>query len=295
MRGRMSDSPLYAEPVGIGEVMVGGSVGQVIASRLDEFSPGDFVVGNGGWQDYATYQAGQVRRLEPDVAPISTALGVLGMPGLTAWGGLREIANPTAEETLVVAAASGAVGSVVGQIAKLRGCRVVGLASSADKRSYLTDELGFDAALDYRADDFARQLETACPKGIDIYWENVGGTVFDAVLPLLNMFARVPVCGLILWYKATEVPTLADPTPRLMRTILVKRLKLQGLIVFDFDALRSEFMAEMGEWVRAGAIRYREDVREGLERGPDALIGLLRGENFGKLLVQVSEDPTRSE
>jgi len=292
MRGRMNDAPSYAAAVEIGEVMTGGTVGQVIASKLDGFEIGDFVLAQGGWQDYATLGAGEARRLDPSVAPIGSALGVLGMPGLTAWSGLREIGRPEPGETLVLAAASGAVGALVGQIAKLRGCRVVGLAGSADKRAYLLDELGFDAALDYRAPDFAATLEAACPEGIDIYWENVGGPLFEAVLPLLNTFARVPVCGLIHWYNATSLPKVTDPTPALMRAILVKRLTLRGFIVFDHADLQDEFVTEIGAWLREGKIRYREDVRDGLENAPDAFAGLLRGENFGKLLIRVSDDPT---
>ena len=293
MRGRMSDAPSYTPPIEIGGVVTGGTVGQVVASRLDGFAVGDIVVGYGGWQEYSTFRRGEVRKVDPSIAPISTALGVLGMPGHTAYGGLREIARPKAGETLAVAAASGAVGAVVGQIARLQGCRVVGIAGSDDKCAYVTQELGFDAALNHRDRDFPDRLVKACPDGIDIYWENVGGPVFDAVFGLLNPFARVPVCGLIHWYNATEVPTVPDPMPKLMRRILVNRLTIRGFIVFDFDHLEADFLREVGAWVRDGKIRYREDLREGLDQAPDALIDLLDGRNFGKLLIRVADDPTR--
>jgi NADPH-dependent curcumin reductase len=290
MRGRMSDAPSYAKPVQVGEVMVGGTVGQVVRSNLPGIAPGDFVVGYGGWQDYAVFDAGEARKIDPTAAPISTALGVLGMPGQTAYVGLREIGRPKAGETLVVAAASGPVGSVVGQIAKIRGCRVVGVGGSGDKCAYASGELGFDACLDHRAPDFEHALRAACPAGIDVYWENVGGRVFEAVLPLLNDFARVPVCGLVAWYSATELPPGPDRTPLLLRSILVKRLTIRGFIVWDLEP--GDFVSEVGAWIRAGRIRYREDIREGLENAPAALIGLLQGENFGKLLVRLAPDPT---
>jgi NADPH-dependent curcumin reductase CurA len=290
MRGRMSDAPSYAKPVQVGEVMVGGTVGQVVRSNLPGFAPGDFVAGHGGWQDYALFGDGEARKVDPDIAPISTALGVLGMPGQTAYVGLREIARPKPGETLVVAAASGPVGSVVGQIAKIRGCRVVGIAGSEHKCDFVTGELGFDACLDHHAPDFDDALAAACPGGVDVYWENVGGRVFEAVLPLLNEFARVPVCGLIAWYNATDLPPGPDRTPLLLRRALVRRLTIRGFIVFDFEP--GDFVSEVGTWVRNGHLRYREDVREGLENAPEAFMGLLRGENFGKLLVRIAPDPT---
>jgi NADPH-dependent curcumin reductase len=291
MRGRMSDAPSYTNPVQVGEVMVGGSVGQVLDSNLAGFAPGDFVVGYGGWQDYAVSGEGEARKVDPAIAPISTALGVLGMPGQTAYVGLREIGKPKAGETLVVAAASGPVGSMVGQIAQIRGCRVVGIAGSRDKCDYVTGELGFDACLDHHAPDFEDALRTACQGGIDVYWENVGGRVFEAVLPLLNDFARVPVCGLVAWYNATELPPGPDRTPLLLRSTLVKRLTMRGFIVWDFEP--GDFVNEVGTWVREGRIRYREDIHDGLENAPAAFIGLLEGENFGKLLVRLAPDPTR--
>ncbi|HEX5077780.1 MAG TPA: NADP-dependent oxidoreductase [Geminicoccaceae bacterium] len=292
MRGRMSDAPSYTPPVAIGEVMTGGTVGQVVRSNLDGFAPGDFVVGPGGWQDFAVFKAGEASKVDPAQAPISTALGVLGMPGMTAYTGLHEIGRPQAGETLVVAAASGAVGAVVGQIARVRGCRVVGVAGSRAKCDYVVNELGFDACLDHRAAGFAEALAAACPDGVDVYWENVGGAVFEAVLPLLNRFARIPVCGLIARYNATELPPGPDRTPLLFRNILSKRLTIRGFIVWDFKALEEEFRREVGQWLREGRLRYREDVREGLEQAPRAFMGLLEGENFGKLLIRVAPDPT---
>lgn len=291
MRGRMSDAPSYTPPVALGAVMTGGTVGRVVKSNLDGFAPGDVVVGHGGWQDFALFKVGEVRKVDPAQAPVSTALGVLGMPGMTAYTGLHEIGRPQAGETLVVAAASGAVGAVVGQIAKIKGCRVVGVAGSRAKCDYVVNELGFDACLDHHAGDFAEALAAACPKGVDVYWENVGGQVFEAVLPLLNRFARIPVCGLIAWYSATEPPTGPDRTPLLFRSILTKRLTFRGFIVWDFAALEDQFRREVGQWLREGRLRYREDVRDGLEQAPQAFMDLLEGGNFGKLLVRVAPDP----
>ncbi len=294
MRGRMNDAPSYTPPVEIGDVMTGGTVGEVAASNLDGFEVGDIVVGYGGWQDYATFKAGEARKVDPAIAPISTALGVLGMPGHTAYGGMTEIGKPKSGETLVVAAASGAVGAIVGQIAKIKGCRVVGIAGSDDKCAYVKDELGFDAAINHKNPDLTAQLASACPDGIDIYWENVGGPVFDAVLPLLNPFARIPVCGLIHWYNTADLPTITDPTPKLMRSILVNRLTIRGFIVFDFGYLEADFLRDVSAWIRDGKLRYREDIRAGLENAPEGLIGLLQGQNFGKMLIQVADDPTKS-
>jgi len=294
MRGRMNDAPSYVPPLQLGDVLTGGTVGEVVASRQDGVAPGDIVEGYGGWQDYASFKPGECRKVDPAIVPISTALGVLGMPGQTAYGGLMEIGKPKAGETLVVAAASGAVGAVVGQIAKIKGCRVVGIAGGEDKCAYIKDELGFDDAVSHRDPAFADKLAAACPDGIDIYWENVGGPVFDAVLPLLNDFARIPVCGLIHWYNVTELPTLVDPTPKLMRAVLVKRLQIQGFIVFDYNHLMNDFLTEVSAWIREGKIAFREDVREGLENAPAALNDLLQGGNFGKMLIKVADDPTAS-
>ena len=210
---------------------------------------------------------------------------------MTAWVGLNNIGQPKAGETVVVAAASGAVGSVVGQLAKIKGCRVVGIAGGDRKCRYVADELGLDACLDHRRNDFAQALRAACPKGIDVYFENVGGAVFDAVLPLLNNFARVPVCGLIAHYNATSLPAGPDRIPLLLSHVLIKRLTLRGFIVFDFASQQPDFLAEVGPLVRAGRIKYREHIVDGLENAPKALIGLLRGENFGKMLIRVEPEP----
>ena len=288
MRGRMSAGPSYVAPTEIGEVMGGGTVCRVEASNLPGFQAGDLVEAFTGWQDCALSDGRGVRKIDPRVAPISTALGVLGMPGLTAWTGLTNIGQPKAGETLVVAAASGAVGSLVGQLAKMRGCHTVGIAGGDRKCRYVIEELGFDDCVDHRRGDFPAALQSACPKGIDIYFENVGGAVFDAILPLLNTFARIPVCGLIAHYNATELPTGIDRVSLLLRQVLVKRLTVRGFIVFDFASQQPDFLAEVGPFVRDGRIRYREDIIDGLENAPRALIGLLRGENFGKLIVRVS-------
>jgi NADPH-dependent curcumin reductase len=283
MRGRMSAAKSYAKPAEVGQPMVGGTVGEVVRSRHPQYSAGDIVLGFGGWQDYAISNGAGLRKLDPKVAPISTALGVLGMPGMTAYVGLTEIGQPKPGETVVVAAASGAVGSVVGQIAKIKGCRAVGIAGGGDKCRFVADELGFDACIDHRAAEFPQRLEAACPKGIDVYFENVGGAVQRAVWPLLNDFARVPVCGLIAQYNLTQ--PMGGPD---MFSVLRKRLLLRGFIVSDFAAKRDDFLRDVGEWVRAGRIKYREDVVDGLEQAPAAFLGLLQGKNFGKLLVRVA-------
>jgi hypothetical protein len=288
MRGRMSAARSYVKPVGIGEVMAGGGVGEVLASNAPGLAPGDHVMGYFGWQTHAVADAAGLRKLDPAEAPVQTALGILGMPGMTAWTGLRNIGQPKPGETVVVAAAAGPVGSLVGQIAKLRGCRAVGIAGGPDKGRYLVDELGFDAAVDHRDPDMAKHLAAACPKGIDVYFENVGGAVWDAVLPLLNDFARVPVCGLVAAYNMTELPPGPDRTPALMRAILVRRLTLRGFIVWDFNDQEDAFREEVGAWLREGRVKHREDVTEGLENAPEALIGLLKGRNFGKALVRVA-------
>lgn len=289
MRGRISDAKSYAEPVAIGAVMVGGTVSRVEASRHPDFKPGDLVLSYSGWQDYALSDGTGLNKLGDDVQLASRALGVLGMPGFTAYMGLLDIGQPKAGETVVVAAASGAVGSLVGQIAKLKGARAVGIAGGADKCRYVVDELGFDACIDHRAPDFAQQLAAACPDGIDVYFENVGGAVFDAVLPLLNPKARIPVCGLIADYNATSLPPGPDRLGLLARTILTKRIKMQGFIIFDdYGPRYGEFFAQMSEWLKEGKIKFREDIVDGLENAPHAFNGLLEGKNFGKLVVRVA-------
>jgi len=298
MRGRMSAAKSYAARVELGELMVGGAVSEVLRSRADEFQAGDIVFAYSGWQDYWT--AGVqgprgvqgLRKLDPEIAPISTALGVLGMPGMTAYTGLYNIGQPRAGETLVVAAAAGPVGSLVGQIAKIEGLRVVGVAGSAEKCAYVTGELGFDAGLNHREAGFAEKLAEACPDGIDIYWENVGGAVFEAVLPRLNRFARVPVCGLVAQYNLTEPPPGPNRVPQLMRAVLTDRLLIRGFIVWDFADQEAEFRDTVAGWLRDGRIKYREDVIDGLENAPRAFQGLLEGRNFGKQIIRVAPGPT---
>ncbi|KAG8148418.1 NADP-dependent oxidoreductase [Burkholderia catarinensis] len=291
MRGRMSDAPSYAPPVSLGDVMVGGTVSRVVASKHPAFAAGDLVLGRSGWQDYAVSNVDDLIPLGQSVDHPSHALSALGMPGFTAYHGLLKIGEPKAGETVVVASASGAVGSVVGQIAKLKGCRVIGIAGGPDKCRYVTDKLGFDVCLDRRAPDFTRQLANACPDGIDVYFENVGGAVFEAVLPLLNVAARVPVCGLIAHYNDSELPSGPDRLPLLTGTLLAKRVRMQGFIISDHyvtDYL--PFLREMGEWVTAGKVTLREDIVDGLEQAPLAFIGLLEGRNFGKVVVKVAGD-----
>lgn len=291
MRGRMSDAPSYAAPVEVNGVMVGGTVARVVNSNLEGFSTGDWVLSYHGWQDYALSDGKGVTNLGTSPAHPSWALGILGMPGFTAWAGLTQIGAPKAGETIAVAAATGPVGATVGQIGKLLGCRVVGIAGGPDKCAYAVDELGFDACIDHKAADFAAQLAKASPKGIDVYFENVGGKVLDAVLPLLNPRARMPVCGLISQYNATALPAGPDRLNWLMGQILRKKLKVQGFIIFDdFGHLYPEFAKEMSAWIDGGKIKYREEIIDGLENAPEAFIGLLRGENFGKRVIRVGRD-----
>ena len=291
MRGRMSDQKSYADPVAINDVMVGGSVCRVEQSNNDNFAIGDWVVGFGGWQDYAISDGQDLLKLDSNIPHPSYALGVLGMPGLTAYMGLLDIGQPKAGETVVVAAASGAVGSLVGQIAKLQGCKVIGIAGGDVKCDYVTQTLGFDACLDHYDTNLAQQLATHCPQGIDVYYENVGGKVFDAVMPLLNPCARIPLCGLISQYNATQLPQGDDRLSMLMGTLLVKRIKMQGFIVFDDYGHRyGEFSAAMTQWLAQNKIHYKEDMVSGLENAAESFIGLLEGKNFGKLVVRVGPD-----
>ncbi|MEO8808763.1 MAG: NADP-dependent oxidoreductase [Rhodanobacter sp.] len=290
MRGRMNDAKSYAEPVAIDAVMDGGTVAQVVTSKHDDFNTGDIVLAHAGWQTHAVVGRKQIqRRLQPDKIPVSTALGIYGMPGFTAWAGLEEIGKPQQGDVLVVAAASGPVGGTVGQIAKKRGARVIGVAGGARKCAFVRDELGFDVALDHHAEDFANQLKAACPDGIDVYWENVGGKVWEAVLPLLNNHARVPVCGLVAHYNDTKLPDGPNRAPALMASILTRSLTVRGFIQQEFAQRTPDFLREMGDWLRDGAIQYREDFVDGLEHAPAAFIGMLDGGNFGKLLVRVAE------
>jgi NADPH-dependent curcumin reductase CurA len=291
MRGRMNDAESYADPVKLNEVMVGGSVCRVEESKHKDYQVGDWVVAFGGWQDYSVIHGSELLKLDGNIPNPSYALGVLGMPGLTAYMGLLDIGQPKAGETVVVAAATGAVGSLVGQIAKLKGCKVVGIAGGETKCNYAVETLGFDYCLDHKSDDLAAQLATICSSGIDVYFENVGGNVFDAVMPLLNSCARIPLCGLISQYNATELPSGPDRLSLLMGTLLVKRIKMQGFIVFDDYGHRyAEFSQQMVKWLMAGEMKYKEHRVEGLENSVDAFIGLLKGENFGKLVVRVGPD-----
>lgn len=288
MRQRMNDAPSYSPPVNIGEVMVGATVSQVVKSQHPDFAEGDWVLGGSGWQDYATANGEKLVKLDKEMPNHSWALGVLGMPGFTAYMGLLDIGQPKAGETLVVAAATGPVGATVGQIGKIKGCRVVGVAGGSEKCRYAEEVLGFDRCLDHHADDFADQLTDACPQGIDIYFENVGGKVFDAVLPLLNTSARIPLCGLVSAYNSTNIPDKPDRIPLLMDTLLKKRIRLQGFIIMqDYGHRIHEFQQEMKKWIQNGNINYREQVTEGLENAPEAFFGLLEGKNFGKVVVQV--------
>jgi len=289
MRGRISDAASYAQPVPIGGVIEAGTVCEVIASNNPAFAKGDIVLARAGWQTHALSDGKGLAKIDPKLAPISTAVGVLGMPGMTAYTGLLDIGRPQPGETVVVAAASGAVGSAVGQIARIKGARAVGIAGGKDKCEFVKNELGFDHCVDHRDPDLAARLKDACPKGIDVYFENVGGAVFDAVFPLLNPFARVPVCGLIAHYNDTE----AKPpkwAASLMRAILTKRLTFRGFIVSDFVARQADFLRDMSQWVREGKVKYREFVTEGLDTAPAAFMGLLKGANFGKQLVRVGPD-----
>jgi NADPH-dependent curcumin reductase len=289
MRGRMSDAASYAAPVQIGGVMEGGTVSEVVVSNSAAFKKGDIVLSRAGWQTHALSDGQGLSKIDPELAPISTAVGVLGMPGMTAYFGLLEIGKPQPGEAVVVAAASGAVGSAVGQIAKIKGTRVIGIAGGKEKCDYVKKELGFDDCLDHRDANLAAKLKNACPKGIDVYFENVGGAVFEAVFPFLNTFARVPVCGLIAHYNDTE----ANPpkwASSLMRAILTKRLTFRGFIVTDFAARHGDFLRDMSQWVREGKVKYKEFVTEGLDSAPDAFMGLLKGANFGKQLVRVGPD-----
>ena len=291
MRGRMSDAASYAAAADLNAPMLGATVCRVAASKHPDFAEGDWVLAYTGWQDYALSDGTGLTKLDANMARPSYALGVLGMPGFTAYMGLLDIGAPKAGETVVVAAATGAVGSVVGQIAKLKGCRVVGIAGGAKKCRSAVEELGFDACIDHHSPDLATHLAAACPQGIDVYFESVGGKVFDAVLPLLNTSARVPVCGLIAQYNATALPDGPDRSPLLMRTLLTKRIRMQGFIIFDdYGHCYPEFVKDMGQWLTEGKIQFREDIVDGLENAPQAFIGLLEGKNFGKLVVRVAND-----
>jgi NADPH-dependent curcumin reductase CurA len=281
--------PVYAPSVRLGEPLAGGTVNRVVASKHPQFRTGDLVLGRAGWQHYALSGGQDLVQLGEMPQP-SLALGGLGMPAFTAYVGLLDVGRPEPGETVVVAAATGAVGAVVGQVAKLKGARVVGIAGGADKCRYAVDELGFEVCLDRRDPQLAERLAAACPDGIDVYFENVGGAVFDAVLPMLNIGARVPVCGFIAHYNDETLPAGPNRLPLLLSTLLQKRIRMQGFIILDHYADRFDaFRRDMGEWVAAGRVKLREDLVAGLENAPAAFIGLLEGRNFGKLVVRVAD------
>jgi NADPH:quinone reductase len=283
MRGRISGMKSYAAPVEIGQVMVGGGVAEVVESKNPQFAPGDVVGIYMGWQEYIVSKGGGVRKIDPSVAPVSTAEGVLGMTGLTAYFGLLDVCNPKAGETVVVSGAAGAVGSIVGQIAKIKGCRTVGIAGGDDKVAWILKECGFDAAFNYKTtDNYSAKLKELCPNGIDVYFDNVGGPITDAVFGLLNVGARISICGQISQYNATKM----EMGPRLLGALIVARAKVQGFLVSDYAAKFGPALMEMGGWVHAGKIKYREDIVEGFENMPKAFIGLFSGENTGKRLVK---------
>jgi hypothetical protein len=290
MRGRMSDAPSYAPPLNLGDVMVGGTVSRVEASRHPAFKAGDLVSSFSGWQTHELSDGKDLTRIDSDITHPSLMLSVLGMPGFTAYHGLLNIGQPKPGETVVVASATGAVGSVVGQIAKLKGARAIGIAGGREKCRYAVEELGFDACIDHHASDFAEQLAASTPNGIDVYFENVGGAVFDAVLPRLNNGARVPVCGLIAHYNDTELPSGPNRLPMLMTQILIRRLHVEGFIILDhFDTGLEPFLRDMQAWVASGKVKLREAFVDGLEQAPQALIDLLESKHFGKVVVRVGE------
>jgi NADPH-dependent curcumin reductase CurA len=291
MRGRMNDSKSYAEPVGLGEVMVGGTVGRVASSRHPDFKQDDWVLSYSGWQDYALSDGTGITPLGKSPENPSYALGIMGMPGFTAYMGLLDIGKPQPGETIVVAAATGPVGATVGQIGKLKGCRVVGISSGVEKCRHAREMLGFDDCLDRHNPAFADALQQACPTGIDVYFESVGGAVFDAVMPLLNTAARIPVCGLISQYNATQLPAGPDRLSLLMGTILVKRLTVKGFIIFDdYAAHYPVFAKEMGQWLADKKMHYREQLVDGLDHAPQALNDLLDGKTFGKVVIRLGND-----
>ncbi len=296
VRGRMNDGPSYAAPVQIGGVITGRTVSQVMESNLSGYAPGDFVFCDTvGWQEYGVIGADALglRKLDPAQAPISAALGVLGMPGFTAWYGLLEIGAPKAGETVVVSAATGSVGSLAGQIAKIKGCRTVGIAGAPEKCAFAVDTLGYDACISHHSETLDADLRAACPKGVDVYFENVGGKVFEAVCPQMNNFSRLVLCGGISGYNATELPAGPNRLHAVMMSMIGRRMKAAGFVIGDHRSRFDEFQTQAGGWLREGKIRHREDIAHGLDSAVRAFQGLLEGRNFGKQLVQISDDPTR--
>jgi len=286
MRGRIRDAPSYSPPVQIGEVMVGGIVGEVIESRTPAFQAGDIVNGSLGWREYATSDGSDLRKVDRGLGPLSTALGVLGMPGMTAYFGLLDVGQPEPGDTVVVSAASGAVGQVVGQIARIMGCKVVGIAGTAQKVDYVINDLGFDYGINYKTEDVNSALSNLCPEGVDVYFDNVGGHITDAVMEHINTGARISVCGQISQYNLAE-PEMA---PRNMRLLITNQAKMEGFLVGKFAGNFEHARERMAGWIKSGTLRYREDVVEGIENAPRAFIGMMSGENFGKLLVKMSEE-----
>ena len=287
MRGRMNDAKSYAQPVAIGEVLVGGAVGKIIESNHPNFQAGEFVSGNFGWQSYAISDGAGVSKIDASLAPISTSVGVLGMPGMTAYFGLLAICNPQPGETVVVSGAAGAVGSLVGQIAKIKGCRVIGIAGTDEKVDWLINELGFDAAFNYKTTtNYVGKLKELCPNGIDAYFDNVGGPITDAVLLNLNTKARISICGQISQYNL-EKPEMG---PRLLGMLLMKQARAEGFLVFQFADRYTEGMQQMAEWIKQGKIKYREEFAEGIENTPKAFIEMLNGKNTGKQLVKIANE-----
>jgi len=284
MRGRITGIRTYADPVNVGDVMQGGTVGQVVESKASGFAPGDFVTGFWGWQEFAAVDPKTLTKLDPKLAPVSTALGVLGMPGMTAYFGFLEICQPKPGETVLVSGAAGAVGSLVGQIAKIKGCRAVGIAGTDDKVTWMTKELGFDAAFNYKStSDYSAKLKELCPNGIDCYFDNVGGAITDAVFPLMNVYGRMSICGQISQYNL-EKP---EPGPRPLAYVLVKQLKVEGFIVFRWQNRYQEGIVQMAKWLGEGKLKHREEIVDGFENTVKAFIGMLKGDNTGKMLVKV--------
>ncbi|WP_310962493.1 NADP-dependent oxidoreductase [Nocardioides terrisoli] len=293
VRGRLSDAKSYASGIPLGGTIIGETVCEVLESEHDAFATGDLVLSESGWQTHDIVDGSALRRVDPSVAPISTALGVLGMPGFTAYAGLLEIGHPQYGETVVVAAATGPVGSAVGQIARIKGARAVGIAGGADKVRALREHFGFDAAVDHRSPEFREQLKEATPNGVDVYFENVGGEVGDAVIRRMNVHGRIPLCGLVAEINDTGAGSGPDRLSTFLRRALVKRLTVQGFLQAQFlPTHHARFVDEMSAWIRGGEIRYLEDVADGLDNAVDAFVGMLTGRNFGKALVRVSPDPT---
>src|SRR5258705_8634620 len=284
LRGRMREGRSYVPPFEVGQVIVSGVVGEVVESRAPEFAPGDIVTGMLGWRLYNVAKAPELRKIDPRVAPITTALGVLGVPGLSAYFGLLDIGKPKEGETVVVSGAAGAVGTTVCQIANIKGCRAVGIAGSDEKNQYLTAQLGVDAAINYKSPEMRQALKEACPKGVDVYFDNVGGEISDAVMPLLNHGARIVICGQISLYNLDK----PDVGPRPQAALLVNSARMQGFIITDYAARLAEGVADLAGWLGAGKLKYAETVVEGFENTPQAFIGLFSGENLGKQIVKVA-------